>query len=147
MTQTSSRFRSAGSANSWSSSQPTPPSWANELKGRSIRLNVISPGTIDTPAIANGSRQRKGGAAKAGFAARVPLSRTGTPHEDTVALLASELSSFIRTANLYLESGEKQLRPPAVDMSTVDVQFNGAAAGKSCRRPPGSPRTTSAAGS
>ncbi|WP_028936997.1 SDR family NAD(P)-dependent oxidoreductase [Pseudonocardia spinosispora] len=85
--------------------------WANELKGRGIRVNVVSPGTIDTPAIAGVVGAEKAEAIKAGFAARVPIGRMGTSAEvaAAVAFLASDQSSFIVGANLYLDGGEKQL--------------------------------------
>ncbi|MCC4315518.1 SDR family NAD(P)-dependent oxidoreductase [Streptomyces malaysiensis] len=84
--------------------------WANELKDRGIRVNAISPGTIDTPgldAVAAGDT----GPAKSQFAAGVPLGRIGRPDEvaDAVAFLASEQSSFILGANLYVDGGEIQI--------------------------------------
>ncbi|HUQ54983.1 SDR family oxidoreductase [Lentzea sp.] len=80
--------------------------WANELKGRGVRVNAISPGTIDTPALAGVSEE-----ARAGFAAGVPIGRVGTAEEvaDAVAFLASDQSSFIVGANLYVDGGENQL--------------------------------------
>ncbi|ATY10163.1 dehydrogenase [Amycolatopsis sp. AA4] len=84
--------------------------WANELKGRGIRVNVISPGTIDTPVLEKAVGADKVDEARASFAARVPLGRMGTPREvaDAVVFLASEQSSFILGANIYVDGGEKQ---------------------------------------
>jgi NAD(P)-dependent dehydrogenase (short-subunit alcohol dehydrogenase family) len=84
--------------------------WANELKGRGIRVNVISPGTIDTPALARAVGEENAQALKTSFAARVPIGRMGTADEvaAVVAFLASDQSSFILGANIYLDGGEKQ---------------------------------------
>ncbi|MGW6449870.1 SDR family oxidoreductase [Lentzea sp. NPDC055074] len=80
--------------------------WANELKGRGVRVNAISPGTIDTPAVAGLSEE-----AREGFTAGVPIGRMGTADEvaDVVAFLASDQSSFIVGSNLYVDGGENQL--------------------------------------
>ncbi|GAB3372271.1 SDR family oxidoreductase [Amycolatopsis echigonensis] len=84
--------------------------WANELKDRGIRVNVVSPGSIDTPVLEKSLAADKVDAARASFAARVPLGRMGTPREvaDAVLFLASEQSSFILGANIYVDGGEKQ---------------------------------------
>ncbi|MCP2164419.1 glucose 1-dehydrogenase [Goodfellowiella coeruleoviolacea] len=84
--------------------------WANELKGRGIRVNAISPGTIDTPVIAAVVGEEDAEAVKAGFAARVPIGRMGTPEEvvAAVAFLASDQSSFILGSNIYVDGGENQ---------------------------------------
>ncbi|WP_329033764.1 SDR family oxidoreductase [Streptomyces sp. NBC_01725] len=83
--------------------------WANELKGRGIRVNAVSPGTIDTPgldAVVAGDTPLT----KSRFAAGVPLGRIGRSDEvaDAVAFLASERSSFVLGANLYVDGGENQ---------------------------------------
>ncbi|MEV1080028.1 SDR family oxidoreductase [Streptomyces sp. NPDC050211] len=85
--------------------------WANELKGRNVRVNAISPGTIDTPgldAVVSGADTP---VTKAQFAAGVPLGRIADPAEvaNVVAFLASEQSSFILGANLYVDGGENQI--------------------------------------
>lgn len=85
--------------------------WANELKGRNIRVNAISPGTIDTPALDGVAGTGDDAAAiKSQFAERVPLGRIGRPDEvaNVVAFLASEQSSFILGADLYVDGGEMQ---------------------------------------
>jgi NAD(P)-dependent dehydrogenase (short-subunit alcohol dehydrogenase family) len=85
--------------------------WANELKGRGIRVNAVSPGTIDTPAIAGMVGEENAEAVKAGFATQVPIGRMGTAEEvaAAVAFLASDQSSFIVGANIYVDGGENQL--------------------------------------
>ncbi|MGW4396769.1 SDR family oxidoreductase [Amycolatopsis nivea] len=84
--------------------------WANELKDRGVRVNVVSPGTIDTPVLEKAVGADEAEEARASFAARVPLGRMGTPREvaDAVLFLASEQSSFILGANIYVDGGEKQ---------------------------------------
>ncbi|MDG9707555.1 SDR family NAD(P)-dependent oxidoreductase [Streptomyces sp. DH10] len=84
--------------------------WANELKDRGIRVNAVSPGTIDTPgldALAAGDVP----VTKAQFAAGVPLGRIGHPDDvaDVVAFLASGQSGFMTGANLYVDGGENQI--------------------------------------
>ncbi|WP_433277201.1 SDR family NAD(P)-dependent oxidoreductase [Pseudonocardia xinjiangensis] len=85
--------------------------WANELKGRGIRVNAISPGTIDTPAVAGMVGEENAEAVKADFAAGVPIGRMGTAEEvaAAVAFLASDQSSFVLGANIYVDGGENQL--------------------------------------
>ncbi|WP_128381472.1 SDR family NAD(P)-dependent oxidoreductase [Streptomyces cavernae] len=84
--------------------------WANELKGRGIRVNAISPGTIDTPGL-DAAVAGDAPVTKSQFAAGVPLGRIGRPEEvaDAVAFLASEQSRFILGANLYVDGGENQI--------------------------------------
>ena len=85
--------------------------WANELKGRGVRVNAISPGVIDTPAVAGMVGEENAKAVKAGFAARVPIGRMGSAEEvaAVVAFLASDQSSFVLGANIYVDGGENQL--------------------------------------
>jgi NAD(P)-dependent dehydrogenase (short-subunit alcohol dehydrogenase family) len=79
--------------------------WTAELKGK-IRVNVISPGTIDT-AIFDGTPQEL----KDGFVSIIPIGRIGKPDEiASVALfLASDDSSFITGIELFVDGGTAQI--------------------------------------
>ncbi|GAA3998012.1 SDR family NAD(P)-dependent oxidoreductase [Streptomyces plumbiresistens] len=85
--------------------------WANELKARNIRVNAISPGTIETPGLDAVVGTGDTSVTKSHFAAGVPLGRIGRADEvaNIVAFLASEQSSFILGANLYIDGGENQI--------------------------------------
>ena len=76
--------------------------WVAELKDRQIRVNVISPGPIDTPALTPLPQD-----AIKGFVAQVPLGRMGRPEEiaTTALFLASSDSSFINGVELYVDGG------------------------------------------
>jgi NAD(P)-dependent dehydrogenase (short-subunit alcohol dehydrogenase family) len=84
--------------------------WANELKDRGIRVNTVSPGSIDTPAVNNVMGPEQGSAFKAELAKGVPIGRLGRPEEvaAAVAFLASTESSFIYGANIDIDGGEHQ---------------------------------------
>ena len=86
--------------------------WANDLKGRKIRVNTLSPGPIDTPildGLATTEEARK--EVKAGFASGVLLGRMGRPEEiATVALfLGSDDSSFVNGVELFVDGGMAQV--------------------------------------
>ncbi|MEU0842067.1 SDR family oxidoreductase [Streptomyces sp. NPDC005962] len=85
--------------------------WANELKGRGIRVNAISPGPIDTPGITTVFGEENAADAKVNLAASIAMGRMGRPEEVAalVAFLASDQSSFILGANLYVDGGENQI--------------------------------------
>jgi len=80
--------------------------WANELKGRKIRVNVISPGPIETGATADFPKEMKDA-----FAAMVPLGRWGRPEEiaGPALFLASDDSSFITGVELTVDGGLSQV--------------------------------------
>ncbi|MFD2419313.1 SDR family NAD(P)-dependent oxidoreductase [Amycolatopsis pigmentata] len=85
--------------------------WANELKGRGIRVNAISPGPIDTSGVTELVGEENSAAFKASEGARVAMGRVGRPEEvaATVAFLASADSSYIMGSNLYVDGGENQI--------------------------------------
>lgn len=86
--------------------------WANELKGRGIRVNVIVPGPIDTPGIAGlAPGEEQAGQLKGHLASQVPLGRMGRPEEvaSAVLFLASDQSSFTNGAELYADGGMNQV--------------------------------------
>jgi NAD(P)-dependent dehydrogenase (short-subunit alcohol dehydrogenase family) len=80
--------------------------WVSDLKDRKIRVNVLSPGPIDTPIL-----DPLGPEAKAGFAAMIPRGEMGRSEEiATVALfLASDDSSFVNGIELYVDGGVAQI--------------------------------------
>jgi NAD(P)-dependent dehydrogenase (short-subunit alcohol dehydrogenase family) len=76
--------------------------WLNELKGRNIRVNVLSPGQIDTP-----DSQRIDKETRQLFESLIPRGKMGRPEEiATVALfLASDDSSFVNGVELSVDGG------------------------------------------
>ncbi len=80
--------------------------WLVDLKERKIRVNVLSPGTIDTPAL-----DPLGPEAKEYFKTQIPHGKMGRPEEiATVALfLASSDSSFVNGIELFVDGGSAQI--------------------------------------
>jgi len=80
--------------------------WTNDLKDRKIRVNVLSPGPIDT-AVFDGIAQE----VKDGFASIVPMGRMGRPEEIATAalFLASDDSSFVTGIELFVDGGLAQV--------------------------------------
>ena len=87
--------------------------WAVDLKGRNIRVNVVSPGTVVTPAYKSelGMTDDQIDAFVAQAAATTPLGRAGTPDEiaKAVAFLASDDSSFVTGTELFVDGGAAQV--------------------------------------
>ena len=80
--------------------------WTNDLKERKIRVNVLSPGTIDT-AVFDGIPQE----VRDGFVSLIPMGRMGRPEEIATAalFLASNDSSFITGIELFVDGGTAQI--------------------------------------
>jgi NAD(P)-dependent dehydrogenase (short-subunit alcohol dehydrogenase family) len=87
-------------------------SWSLDLKGRGIRVNVLSPGVVPTPGydgLGLNPEQIQG------FidiqAAVIPLGRVGTPDEIAKAalFLASDDSSFVNAIELFVDGGHAQV--------------------------------------
>lgn len=87
--------------------------WAVDLKDRKIRVNVVSPGTVVTPAYKNelGLTDAQIVEFEAQAAAATPLGRAGTPDEiaKAVLFLASDDSSYINGIELFVDGGAAQI--------------------------------------
>ena len=85
--------------------------WAAELVGRKIRVNVVVPGPVETPGLKGLAPQGQHQALLDGEAATVPMGRIGQPDEiaSAVLFLASDQSSFMTGAELFVDGGSRQL--------------------------------------
>lgn len=87
--------------------------WAIDLKERKIRVNVVSPGTVVTPAYKNelGLTDEQIEEFTAQAAATTPLGRAGTPDEiaKVVVFLSSDDSSYVNGAELFVDGGAAQI--------------------------------------
>jgi NAD(P)-dependent dehydrogenase (short-subunit alcohol dehydrogenase family) len=87
--------------------------WSVDLRERKIRVNVVAPGTVVTPAYKNElgmtDDQIKQFVAQA--AATTPLGRAGTPEEiaKAVLFLASDDSSYVTGIELFVDGGAAQI--------------------------------------
>src|SRR5246127_2090268 len=86
--------------------------WTTDLKDRRIRVNAVSPGSIDTPGLsgllasaASGEQRLKN------VSNNVPLGRLGKPDEiaKAVVFLASDDASFVTGAELFVDGGFAQV--------------------------------------
>jgi short-subunit dehydrogenase len=82
--------------------------WTSELKSRKIRVNVVSPGPIETPIFGkmglSETQISEFGSAVAGM---IPLARFGKADEiaKAVLFLSSDDSSYVAGAELYVDGG------------------------------------------
>lgn len=86
-------------------------SWVLDLKGRGIRVNVVSPGPIRTPGL-GGLVPDEGRQGLFDYlASQIPLGRLGEPEEvgKAVAFLASDASSFVNGVELFVDGGMAQV--------------------------------------
>lgn len=87
-------------------------SWILDLKGRRIRVNVVSPGPTETTGLNDvfgGGDQAQG--IKEFLATQIPAGRVGRPEEIAKAalFLASDDASFINGAELFVDGGLTQI--------------------------------------
>src|SRR5215831_18891136 len=85
--------------------------WTTDLKDRRIRVNAVSPGLIDTPAVDNLASTAAGQQLFKMISNSVPLGRRGTADEiaKAVVFLASDDSSYITGTELSVDGGFAQV--------------------------------------
>ena len=86
--------------------------WTTDLKSRRIRVNAVSPGSVDTPGLSDLLASSGAGQERAKMiASSVPLGRFGKPDEiaKAVAFLASDRSSYVAGAELFVDGGFAQV--------------------------------------
>jgi NAD(P)-dependent dehydrogenase (short-subunit alcohol dehydrogenase family) len=86
--------------------------WTTDLKNRRIRVNAVSPGSIDTPGLSDLLASSQVGEQRLKMIAySVPLGRFGTSDEiaKAVVFLASEDSSYITGTELFVDGGFAQV--------------------------------------
>lgn len=86
-------------------------SWVIDLKGRGIRINVLSPGVTETPGLLSLAESGKEEELLSSFASQIPLGRVAKPKEmATVAVfLASDDASYINGVELFVDGGMVQV--------------------------------------
>ena len=87
--------------------------FAGEYVGRGIRVNLVSPGPIETPLLYRnpGMSDDQVADLKDKMIAAVPMHRMGRPEEVAKAVLffASDDASFITAANLFVDGGTLEI--------------------------------------
>jgi NAD(P)-dependent dehydrogenase (short-subunit alcohol dehydrogenase family) len=86
--------------------------WTTDLKHRRIRVNAVSPGSIDTPGLHDLLASSETGRQRLKMlSTSVPLGRLGRPDEigKAVVFLASDDSSYITGTELFVDGGFAQV--------------------------------------
>jgi NAD(P)-dependent dehydrogenase (short-subunit alcohol dehydrogenase family) len=86
--------------------------WTTDLKDRRIRVNAVSPGSIDTPGLNGLLASSEAGQQRLKMISNtVPLGRLGTPDEiaKAVLFLASDDSSYVTGTELFVDGGFAQV--------------------------------------
>ena len=86
--------------------------WTTDLKERRIRVNAVSPGSIDTPGLRELLASSETGQQRLKMlSTSVPLGRLGKPDEiaKAVVFLASDDSSYIMGTELFVDGGFAQV--------------------------------------
>jgi NAD(P)-dependent dehydrogenase (short-subunit alcohol dehydrogenase family) len=80
--------------------------WIVDLKGRGIRINVLSPGHTDTPGLATLLTDEQ----KQGIVTTIPLERLGTADDlaRAAVFLASDDSAYVNGVELFVDGGVAQ---------------------------------------
>jgi NAD(P)-dependent dehydrogenase (short-subunit alcohol dehydrogenase family) len=87
-------------------------SWALDLKGTGIRVNVLSPGATETVKVKElFATTGQEDAIVSGFEAQTPLGRLGDPGETAAvaAFLASDDSSYMTGSEIFVDGGYAQV--------------------------------------
>lgn len=86
--------------------------WTSDLQDRKIRVNVVSPGPVDTPGLSGLARtEEQKNQLYRQLASTVPLGRLGKPEEiaKAVVFLASDDASYITGIELFVDGGTVQV--------------------------------------
>jgi NAD(P)-dependent dehydrogenase (short-subunit alcohol dehydrogenase family) len=86
--------------------------WTTDLRSRRIRVNAVSPGSIDTPGLSELFGSSESGQQRLKMISNVvPLGRLGTPDEiaKAVVFLASDDASYVTGAELFVDGGFAQV--------------------------------------
>ena len=86
--------------------------WTTDLKSRHIRVNAVSPGSIDTPGLTDLLASSEVGQERKKLISNItPLGRLGTPDEiaKAVVFLASDDSSYVAGTELFVDGGFAQV--------------------------------------
>ncbi len=86
-------------------------SWIQDLAGQDIRVNVLSPGPVQTPGLLGLVATDQQQALLRDMASLIPLGRVGQPAEigNVAVFLASDASSFVNGAELFADGGQGQI--------------------------------------
>ncbi|QWA12522.1 SDR family oxidoreductase [Sodalis ligni] len=86
-------------------------SWIQDLAGQDIRINVLSPGPVQTPGLLGLVEPDQEEGLLQTMASLVPLGRVGQPAEigKAAVFLASDAASFINGAELFADGGQAQI--------------------------------------
>lgn len=86
--------------------------WTTDLKDRHIRVNAVSPGSIDTPGLSQLLGSSEAGQQRLKMiSGSIPMGRLGTPDEiaKAVVFLASDDSSYVTGVELFVDGGFAQV--------------------------------------
>jgi len=85
--------------------------WIMDLKAKKIRVNAISPGLVDTPAIPGLVGNENAAGLKAHVASLTPLGRIAQPEDIAAAalFLASDDAAYINGIDLTVDGGASQI--------------------------------------